>query len=202
MSFISLRAAVAASLMLASGAASAELHKFEYTGTVNYSSDPSVAVGTQFKGQFAYDDTLPNGDPMPGYGMYQTDSLISANVDGHAVDADHFTVRVRDNADDAFDIVEFYGEPVMIDSTVFPEGGLIIHLQTDAYVTNVVNGVGLPLSYDMSKWSQVRSYAQIFTQHNDSHVFVQFSIDAIVELPPPPCLKQNGKDAKKICWSH
>jgi hypothetical protein len=194
----SLRAAVAASLMLAAGAANAEVRTFEFTGTINYSVDPTVPLGTKLHGRFSYDDTTPNYSPTAGVGLYESYTFMSGDYLGHLVETAHVSIGVYNDFGHAWDTVTIVGGyPLMLDDEVMTDGTFSIMLTTRPKVTNVVNDVRLPTSYNVADWSPTLSYGQLRRDGSEPGTILQYSIDSIVAVDA--CLKQNGDAAKKNC---
>jgi hypothetical protein len=201
MSSFIVRSGATALLLLASATASAELRSFDVTGTVTSSSDPTVAVGSKIHAQFSYDDAMPDtsGGGIPGYGYYDQLPGFFGNYSGHRVDSDEVTATVWNDFSDASDLFQITGRPIMVDNKVLLDGVFVIVLQSVPYV-NALQDNRLPASFDMNAWSTsiTRSVGEVRRNTvDDSGAIVQFSIDAI-----DACDRQNGKTAKKICWSH
>ena len=193
----SLRAAVAASLMLAAGAANAEVRTFDFTVTVAYSVDPAVAVGSKLHGRFSYDDTTPNQSPTAGMGIYQTFADMSGSYSGHQVDAVNVDVYTFNDYGHYSDMVVISSGGLMLDDEVMPDGSFSLTLMTKPKVTNVLNDVSLPASYDVTQWDATRSYGELRRDGTQTGPILQYSIDSITAVDA--CLKQNGDAAKKNC---
>ncbi len=181
--------AFASMLLLFSGAASAEQRYFEFTGTVTHSENPAIAaVGSTIRGTFNYDDAMIGDYFWDWYAFYAVDAELVAQVDGHTLVTDSTNITLNDYSDRAADLFDIYSTPgMMIDKTFLPEAFMGFRL-----LGSGLQSRNLPGTFDLSQFNYAAG--EVILDGNGT-VLAEFSVDAIVNLPPP-CLKKNGKPDK------
>jgi hypothetical protein len=182
---------LAAGLVLVSGAAAAAERTFEFTGTVNYSTDARMPVGAKVTGRFSYDDATPADYAYSSAAHYSPASYLSGTVQGHTLVSDRLGVYVQDYVnDEGTDVVDVDGHGgLMIDSSFYPDGWFGFRLHGDS---NANTSVALPSSFDLSRYNRER-YGYVFDGNGNQ--LAQYSIDSIVTVGAT-CVKKNGKPAK------
>lgn len=175
------------SLLVFSGAASAEQRYFEFTGKVTRSEDSRLApVGSVVRGSFNYDDAVV-GDYTPNRASYDVDAELVAEINGHLLVSDRTSITLYDYSWPA-DIVWVYSSPgIMVDHKIHRSGYFGFSLYGDG-----LDGLNLPKSFDLGQFPLAEG--ALFLNDTDG-VTLDFSIDTIsnVAAPPAPCLKKNGK---------
>jgi hypothetical protein len=178
---------VISSLLLFSGAASAEQRYFEFTGKVTRSEDPRLApVGSTVRGSFNYDDATV-GDYFPDMGLYDIDAELVAEVNGRILVSDRTSITLYDYNGGA-DIVWVHSTPgIMVDHKIHRTGYFGFSLYGSG-----LDSVNLPSSFDLGQFHLAEG--ALFLNDTDG-VTLDFSIDTITNVPAPPmpCLKKNGK---------
>jgi hypothetical protein len=188
-----LLAIATAGLVLFSGAAGATERTFEFTGTVDYSTDARMPVGAKVTGRFSYDDATPADYSHSFAASYSPDSFLSASVSGHTVTSDRLNVYVQDFVgDEGTDVVDVTGHGgMMIDSQLYTDGYFGFRLHGDS---NANTSVALPSSLDLTRYNRER-YGNVFD--GNGNMLANYSIDSIKSVGAPVCFKKNGKPFKK-----
>jgi hypothetical protein len=177
-----------AGLVLASTVAGATERTFEFTGTVNYSTDARMPVGAKVSGRFSYDDATPADYTFTTMANYSPASYMSATVNGHTLVSDRLSVFVQDYVNnEGTDVVDVDGTGgLMIDNTLYADGWFGFRLHGDS---NANTSLALPSSFDLTRYNRER-YGYVFDVHGTP--LAQYSIDSIVTLGTV-CTKKNGK---------
>jgi hypothetical protein len=180
-----------AGLVLVSGVAGATERTFEFTGTVNYSTDARMPVGAKVTGRFSYDDATVADYTHSFAASYSPASYLSATVPGHTLISDRLNIFIQDYAnDEGTDLVDVTGHGgMMIDSQLYPDGYFGFRLHGDS---NANTSVALPSSIDLSRYNRER-YG--FVYDGNGNQLAQYTIDAVAAVGPA-CIKKNGKPFK------
>lgn len=181
--------AIATTLVLLAGHASAEQRYFEFTGTVTETRDAALApIGSQVRGTFNYDDAMV-GDYLGDYrASYDVDSELAGTIDGNLFVTDRTLVTLYDYADSAGDLFDLYSTPgLMIERDFHPDAYFGFRL-----LGSGLDGLNLPGALDLSRFHY--AFGEVFLDGNGS-LLAAFSVDSIINVSPP-CLKKNGKPDK------
>lgn len=177
--------AFASALLLFAGAACAEQRYFEFTGTVTRSEDPTIAeVGSTIRGTFHYDDAMPGDHIQDTIALYDPDTELTAEVDGHTLMTDRTWIMIHDYPDSAADMFDLHSTPgIMIDDTFL----------ADAFFGFRLMGSGLqsrrlPSAFDLDQFHYAAGEVML---DGYGSVLAEFSIDSL-----SLCLKKNGKPDK------
>jgi hypothetical protein len=180
--FLSLASALA---MLFSGAASAEVITFDFTGTVTYANDPALATaGTPIHGTFSYDDkTKPVNDLKVGFASYRFPplSFITATVGGHNISTDTLRVDLwNDFGGNVEDFLNIDGGPVHVDDATYQDGSFGLMLASGPGYTKALNNTNLPTSLDLKAFNSSLNSGWLMMDGSQTGTLLQFSIDSVV----------------------
>jgi len=192
-----LRPLAVAALLLSAGTANAEIRTFHFTAKVNYTSDANLApVGSVVQGSFSYDTETAPQLKMEGWANYRIASYLTASVNGHQILSDNLGVDVWNNYGHYSDTVQVSGSyPMVLDDTVYPDGGFYLVLVGAPKDTTILNDTKLPVHLEVPRFSPTLSYGQLRRDGKEDGTFLQFSIESIVD----DCFKANGQVAKNNC---
>ena len=196
------RAAVIA-LLGCAGAASAQTLTFQFSGTVTYTQDETLApVGSQITGTFSYDEDTPAGITLPGYAAYQLPTSLSATVNGYDITSDILNVDVFDNTGGNIeDMVSIVGTTVMVDDALYVDGSIGLSLASAAGNTQALSGTDLPTIYHLAAFdSQDVTYGVLRSSGAQDGALLEFAIDSITGGHEPICTNKKGKPKK--CKKH
>ncbi|MGY4515749.1 hypothetical protein [Lysobacter sp. HA18] len=197
-----IRTVAAATLLVLTGAAHAEVLTFHFTGTVTETLDASVTpVGSHVEGSFSYDDDTAAGINLPGYAAYQPASFMAGTVSGHSVVSDELGVEVFDNsAGNVEDVVVLSGHSIMVDDALYVDGSFGLSLASAAGNTDVLHGTGLPSFYPLADFDgnangQQVTYGWVQKDGSQTGLIAHFRIDSI-KGGHEPCTNPHGKPKK------
>lgn len=176
-------------LSLVSGAAQAEVVKYQFTGTVTDGAPMAVLTGTQIVGTFAYDTDLPPELDSPVQATYRIPPplSISANVGGHSISSGSLIIDVFSHMQSSVeDMMWITGIEVAIDGTYFPSGTLGLVLASAPGNDKALKGTRLPHSLKLKRFDADPVYVYGVLQMNGgpNGGLLQFSIDSLVRMPP------------------
>ena len=201
------RAAAFAALLGCASAASAATLTFQFTGTVTYTQDATLApVGSQITGMFSYDEDTPAGITLPGYAAYQLPSSMSATVNGRDITSDILNVEVFDNTGGNIeDMVSITGTTVMVDVMLYIDGSIGLSLASAAGNTQALSGTDLPTIYHLTAFDsnasgQSGTYGWLNSSGAQGGQLLAFQIDTITGGHEPICTNKKGKPKK--CKKH
>ena len=196
-----------ATLLGCAGVASAQTLTFQFTGTVTYTQDETLApVGSQITGTFSYDEDTPAGITLPGYAAYQLPTSMSATVNGHDITSDALNVDVFDNTGGNIeDMVSIVGTTVMVDDALYVDGSIGLSLASAAGNTQALSGTNLPTIYHLADFDsnangQDVTYGVLRSSGAQDGLLLGFEIDSITGGHEPICTNKKGKPKK--CKKH
>lgn len=135
---------------------------FEFKAIVSYGGlfddNTTVPVGTVFHGRFSYDtELLPEYGYSPPsgrqFGFYTAlpPFGIEAYIAGHAIVARRLGIGLIDNSPgNVGDMVDMTGKDLTIDGSLLTSGSFGFRLASAPGNFDVLDGVGLPLQYDVA----------------------------------------------------
>ena len=175
---------VSAAVLLFSGAASADIITYQFTGTVSYGGT-LASTGNTITGSFSYHTKSKPVISNPGYASYRFIQPfgMSASVNGHSLSTTNLGVDVVNNfGGNVEDMVDIFGGPIQVDSDSFPDGYFGLHLASKAGNTKVLKNTKLPTSYNVNEFDagSEQNYGTLQIDGSPNGTLLQFSIDSIV----------------------
>lgn len=148
-------------LGLGAAPASAELRRFEFSGTMVVTT-PLARAGDEVRGTFAYDS-----DAQPSFCMSTSDCSyhfdgpgITMTVGSHTLTTTGFAARVQNDMgyEGLQDMVELWGlQPAVLDGKAYPFG--FVKFLFAASKKQVLAGVDLPRSFEVHRYDTSRNAA-------------------------------------------
>lgn len=196
---------IVASVVLAfSGAASAKVRTFEFTGTVTYAADSGfAAVGALIRGRLSYDDKARPAFGDAGFSSYvfPESFAMSATVAGHTIVADTLRIDLWNNyGGNVEDFVNIEGGPILVDNDLHVSGSFGLMLASPPGATKVLKNAKLPSSYEIEQFNSPLTYGWLQSDGSQTGTIVHFSVDSIVVVDS--CHERNDRAAGEKCSTH